>query len=781
MTNKLFNTSFSVNTDGWNARNNATIARTTEDTYLGRGAVEVILSDSTAESGVYNLSAKVGYVKGSQIIFSAYVKVPDGSPNVTLKPAMYFYNSSGTYLSGTVVSGADYDISSSDGWVRIFVVGFSNSSSAVSVSVAIQASSSYTYVSDAKFLADAFMLEDGGVLTAYTEGQIPQDYKNKATNLGLTKLPQPHLTGMKLNADVRINGLTLNTIDENDIVWVCTDIQNWWNLPGIETPDIARGLDDGSYDVRGRRTARNITLAGSILVPDPALAPAARQKLLEAVDLVYTGGWLFVDESPTKAAYVRLVGQPTIDSVTPRGRINFSVPLRAGDPIKYSWEESNNDGYTAIGMSNLLTNPSFEGGSTTKWASGSGSSSATASLDYAYDGTYSYKVTSNGTSANFGAYITGGNRVSVDGGDTYTFSMYVRDGNTAVTYQAQGVWYDANGDTIGSGARGTATAVSNSAWTRVSMIAKAPEDAVSVQPILYATTPPANGTIAYFDAAELRKDTELSTDYIGNNASNLNIVNDGNAEVAAIYKLTGPITAPAYIVSNNAAGLTQTLTILTNLRDNTYSESITASEFTAGIATITTSAAHSFLVGDVITVNASNNYYDATSVTITAVTDTSISYANPTANITSITHNSNLGTVTATAHGYSAGDTFYISGSSNPVFDGAYTVVTNVSANVFTFTKTAANQTTGYGGKISRQITYSDLTTGTVTLAQTDTLEIDTYNKTVLYRDLPDSSRSTLAVNVDWIKLYPGNNIHTFSTTGGTGDAEVKYRSGWIG
>ncbi len=781
MTNKLFNTSFSVNTDGWAARNNASIVRTTSDTYLGRGAVEVTLSDSTAQSGVYNLNAKTGYVQGSQIIFSAYVKVPEGSPDVTVNPVMYFYNSSGTYLSGTVITGADYDISSSDGWVRVFVVGFSNSSSAVSVSVGVQAASSYTYVSDAKFLADAFMLEDGGVLTAYTEGQIPQDYKNKATNLGLTKLPQPHLTGMKLNADVRINGLTLNTIDENDIVWVCTDIQNWWNLPGIETPDIARGLDDGSYDVRGRRTARNITLAGSILVPDPALAPAARQKLLEAVDLVYTGGWLYVDESPTKSAYVRLVGQPTIDSVSPRGRINFSIPLRAGDPIKYSWEESNNDGYTAVGMSNLITNPSFEGGSTTKWASGAGSSAAEASLDYAYDGTYSYKVTSDGTSANFGAYITGGNRLSVDGGDTYTWSMYVRDGNTAVNYQAQVGWYDSSGTVIGSGSRGTATAVSNSAWTRVSMVAKAPANAVSVQPILYATTAPANGTIAYFDAAEFRKDTELSTAYIGNNASNLNIVNDGNAEVAAIYKLTGPITAPAYIVSNNAAGLTQTLTILTNLRDNTYSESITASEFTAGIATITTSAAHSFLVGDVITVNASNNYYDATSVTITAVTDTSISYANPTANITSITHNSNLGTVTATAHGYSAGDTFYISGSSNPVFDGAYTVVTNVSANVFTFTKTAANQTTGYGGKISRQITYSDLTTGTVTLAQTDTLEIDTYNKTVLYRDLPDSSRSTLAVNVDWIKLYPGNNIHTFSTTGGTGDAEVKYRSGWIG
>lgn len=947
MTNKLFNTSFSVNTDGWAARNNASIVRTTSDTYLGRGAVEVTLSDSTPESGVYSVNAKAPYTPGEQVTFSAYVKVPDGSPDAILFPVLYFYNSSGTYVSS--VSGVDSSVSSADGWVRLDMTAMATTSTAASVVVGVMASDLNIYVEGAKFLADAFMLEDGGVLTVYTEGQIPQDYKNKATNLGLTKLPQPHLTGMKLNADVRINGLTLNTIDENDIVWVCTDIQNWWNLPGIETPDIARGLDDGSYDVRGRRTARNITLAGSILVPDPALAPAARQKLLEAVNLVYTGGWLYVDESPTKAAYVRLVGQPTIDSVSPRGRINFSIPLRAGDPIKYGWDEAFNDGYTAVGLSNLFSNPNFDGNSTTGWATNTGISSIAASADYAYDGTYSLKVTANGAGSNFGMFAS--SQLLIDGGDTYTFSAYVRDYDTSVKFRGLLYWYDElNGTSIGSsqgeqttvtssgwtkvsvtakapatavavwcilsatstpsngtiayfdaaelrkakdviylaqatnlvtnpsfesGAStgwatgngtlsnavssttaidgtyslmltaagntanfgpyilgttttkveanetyswsmyfkdanaavsirprvvwydasasaisvsgstsvfGSNTAISNSVWTRVNMTATAPSNAVTVQPIMYANATPSAGAVMYADYAEFRKVTDTATTYIANNASSLNIVNDGNAEVSAIYKLTGPITAPAYVVSINEAGVTQRLTILTNLRDSTYSESITASEFTAGIATITTSAAHSFLVGDVVTVNASNNYYDATSVTVTAVTDTSVSYANPTANITSITHNSNLGTVTsAAAHGFVSGDTFYISGSSNPVFDGAYTVVTNVSANVFTFTKTAANQTTGYGGKISRQISYSDLTTGTVTLAQTDTLEIDTYNKTVLYRGLPDSSRSTLAVNVDWIKLYPGNNIHTFSTTGGTGDAEVKYRSGWIG
>ena len=265
--------------------------------------------------------------------------------------------------------------------------------------------------------------------------------------------------------------------------------------------------------------------------------------------------------------------------------------------------------------------------------------------------------------------------------------------------------------------------------------------------------------------------------------SNLAINNAGNSNVSAVYKMTGPITAPAYIRSTSG-NTTQTITVNTNLRDTTTSSSINASEFSAGIATITTSTTHSFLVGDLVTVDASNNYYDATSVEVTAVTDTSVSYANPIANITSITHASNRADViTATAHGLSSGDTFYIGGSSNPIFDGAYTVLASPTptTTTFSYTKTTSNQTTGYGGQMSRQIAYSSGTTGTVTLAQTDTLEIDTYNKTVLYRGLPDSSRSTLAVNVDWIQLLPGDNNHTVSVTGGTGNTYIKYRSGWIG
>lgn len=775
-TNLIFNSTFSVNTDGWAGRASATVARITSDTYFGRGALEVTRS-STTQCGAYNLNAMPDASYGTPYVASAYVKVPTGQSAISARIVVYYYNSSKVYIAGAYTASDAITVSSTDGWVRLHVNSTPTSSSTAYAVVSIEDDTA-SPVSGDKFLVDAVMLTTGSVLTPFIEPQAPQAVKNQAVNIALTKLPQPHLTGMKLQGDVRINGLTLNSIDENDIVWVCRDIEGWWNLANVDSPDVARGLDDGSYNVRGRRTARSLTLEGSILVPDPVWTPIARQKLLETFDLVYDGAWLYVDESPTKAAFVRLVGQPTVSNVSARGRIDFSIPLRAGDPIKYSWNENNLEGYNVVGLTNILSNPSFEG-STTGWSVQNGT--AATSTATSYDGTGSLLATANG-SGTFGARRPSSTYYpAIEPNETYTFSIYVKDINTSATYSARIGWLDASNTTLET-AIGAITSVSTSAWTRLSVTGIAPKDAVKAIVYCYSSSTPTNGTQAYFDAAHFHLG-ESALPYTSNNASNLTINNAGNSNVAAVYKLTGPITAPAYIVSTSG-NTTQTLTINTNLRDTTSSASIDASEFSAGIATITTTAAHGFLVGDKVTVDASNNYYDATAVTLTAVTSTSISYANPIANVTSITHASNRADViTATAHGLSAGDTFYIGGSSNPIFDGAYTVLASPSptTNTFSYTKTTANQTTGYGGTMSRQIAYSSGTTGTVTLSETDTLEIDTYNKTVLYRGLPDSSRSTVAVNVDWIQLLPGDNSHTVSVTGGTGITEVKYRSGWIG
>lgn len=167
-----------------------------------------------------------------------------------------------------------------------------------------------------------------------------QAQENRIVNRALTKLPAPHVTGLKLRGDIQLGGLLLNTIDDNDVIWVCTDIQGWWNLPDPELPDLPRGWGDGSYDAKGRYAARLMTLNGAFLTQDPSQVEAARETLFKAIDLVYDSVELIVLESPTaKSSMVRLSGRPEIDTVTARGRTEFSIGLKASDPIKYEFLE----------------------------------------------------------------------------------------------------------------------------------------------------------------------------------------------------------------------------------------------------------------------------------------------------------------------------------------------------------------------------------------------------------------------------------------------------------
>jgi hypothetical protein len=168
---------------------------------------------------------------------------------------------------------------------------------------------------------------------------VTQGNENRLVNIALTKLPAPVVSGMTLGADIQLGGLLLNTIDDNNVVWVCTDIEGWWTTPDPELPDLPRGWGDGSYDSRGRYTARNMTLNGAFLTQDPSQVEAARQTLIQAIDLVYESVELIVSETPAKCSFVRLSGRPQIMTVNARGRTEFSIGLKAPDPIKYEYLE----------------------------------------------------------------------------------------------------------------------------------------------------------------------------------------------------------------------------------------------------------------------------------------------------------------------------------------------------------------------------------------------------------------------------------------------------------
>jgi hypothetical protein len=182
-------------------------------------------------------------------------------------------------------------------------------------------------------------------------------YTEKITKLhrGLTPIypDQDRLNfGPQLRGDIRLllqddTYLEFNTIDTDGTVWVISDIDGWWNLAQASIPDVERGFGDGSFEVSGRFLARDLTITGSILVTKGTraeidlISAEARDRLTLAFNLVKNGGYLIVDEDIYKrASFVRLSGRPEISTVNSRGRIDFSIGLRAVDPLKYEWIES---------------------------------------------------------------------------------------------------------------------------------------------------------------------------------------------------------------------------------------------------------------------------------------------------------------------------------------------------------------------------------------------------------------------------------------------------------
>lgn len=169
---------------------------------------------------------------------------------------------------------------------------------------------------------------------------LTQDIEQTTLNRALTKEQIDYVDPLLLKGDIKLGEFTFNTIDEDGIVWVIQDIEGWWGPPDVELPDYPRGNADGSFDVRGRWASRQLTLTGTMLPPDRSYVPLARQRLVDAANLVYEGNWLRVEESNyTKVSWVRLTERPKIETVTARGRTEFQIGLKAPDPIKYAWNE----------------------------------------------------------------------------------------------------------------------------------------------------------------------------------------------------------------------------------------------------------------------------------------------------------------------------------------------------------------------------------------------------------------------------------------------------------
>ena len=338
----------------WAVVGGSTIAASTAEYFIGSHSLYVTTA-SSANTGVATSTTQVPVSPSRQYMVSAHVKLPADADLANLKLLLAWYTDvSGVTQVGSTSYSEIFTVYPSDGWLRLsYLATAPSGANGLKVGVVNQ---------DAvvvEFYLDAVMVEQDIYLNGYTD-DLTQEQENKFVNDALRPLPNPYITGMQLNADVILNGLVLNTVDENNVLWVCTGIDGWWTMPDVEMQDIPRGLGDGSYDVNGRYAYRNITLTGSIIPPSPSYVSAARDKLVRTLDLVRKSGWLLTDEKPVRGSKVRLNGIPSIEVVNPRGRIDFDISLKAVDPVKYEWVVGDPEGYQVdtvnVGSNVVLTN-----------------------------------------------------------------------------------------------------------------------------------------------------------------------------------------------------------------------------------------------------------------------------------------------------------------------------------------------------------------------------------------------------------------------------------------
>lgn len=169
------------------------------------------------------------------------------------------------------------------------------------------------------------------------------------------------------------------------------------------------------------------------------------------------------------------------------------------------------------GGTNLVKNPSFETG-ITNW-NGSGISNLLSDTSQSHVGLRSLRVTWNGTpNATLTPRDSGAPIGGIIAGQTYQWSVYVRNDTATVDFTPKITWYTSGAQPILVSV-GSSAAVTSTGWTRISMQATAPANAAYALAALSPTTTPGAGHRTFVDAASFTQSTRLQAYFDGNAGS----------------------------------------------------------------------------------------------------------------------------------------------------------------------------------------------------------------------------------------------------------------------
>lgn len=491
-----------------------------------------------------------------------------------------------------------------------------------------------------------------------------QAEENFYVDRGLTPLPLDEIRKLKLGADIVLGDFVFNTIDEHGVVWVVTDIDGWWNPPDADMPDVPRGYGDGSYDVQGRYVARDLSLEGVFLTHDPALVEAARDRLVAAADLVYRGAWLKTGTNPVRASWVRLSGGVQVDTVRARGRTQFSIGLRAPDPVKYLWNGSHPDGYEVVEIpAKNVQVPAYGQGTLVN----AGNYPVSCVLEVV--GPLAGPATILNSTTQKLIIVTQGLKGALArsvASKQMSFNASTLDDTATLTTQVPHEFFV--GDSI---------VVSN-----VGATFNGPQTVESV---------PTETTLTYRTNASTIHDILYKG--LTSNVATLEMVDDHNFSVGDRVVVVGVDSAfdGSYVVLDTPAPNS-----ITYARTRVPSRAVTGCVLVSNIATLTTVDPHEFIAGDTVTISGVGINYDGTFTIIDTPSTTQFRYAATRTSVRDVTgydltdNGSTSGVrvnlLTSAAHGFVSGENVNISGI-NSSLDGGYRITSTPVSTQFTYTR----------------------------------------------------------------------------------------------
>ncbi len=793
--NLFTNPSFIANSDGWSgftlSGSNPTISLDSSEPLYGTGySAKVVFANSSPNSGLKtHQDYRVSVNAGSSYTFSAYVKVPAGKATSDFRLRAYFYGSTNSTMDSVPTT-----ISSYDGWVRLefsFIVPAS-----VTQFEGFVYRSSSTSGDGYYFLVDALQFEPGTTATSliYNQGQ-----KNKLVDTSLSNKYIDHLTGMKLKADIRLGNFVFNRIDEYGVVWVVDNVEGWWNLPEVSMQDLPRGWGDGSFTTFGRFGARQLTITGSFLLQDTdTQLEAARERLIKAINLVKKDAWLILNEDTPKALKVRLSGTPQIQTVSPRGRTNFSIGLTAANPIKFKWADARDDGYAleTINTASIINNVSkiirnegntpvgviFEiiGPTTGPTSLFNKTSSQLLDVIYRLDKYKTYSVYStqvlNGeliftTNSVPHGYSVGDSVDILNVVDTFEISNVVCSATDYLDINTKLKHNFSAGQRIyltGINALAGYSAVVNGEYPITNVYATDENKfRVSVSGLSTAAACSAPSTSKF---AVWSNSSSVSYDELTNKATVITQAAHGfSTQDQIVLSNAGPVYSGTHAITS----VPTTTSFEVYLYNSQTISAVTGYEATLSLATITIASDLGAQANDYITIDSVNENFNGTYKVVSA-NSTAISFYKEFSNIISFANiSSSPGTAylsdlsSRSSASFTDGRVYY-----GNIFNGSYNVT---SINPSTPDKFTVVRPVYYSNVGVSYIDAYDGNTVPIIRSYAETLSIDTYNREIALNGEIGGYRSKLDTVIDWIELQPGDNEISFEDLNKINAARVSY------